>query len=270
MLLNSNNDILVSSNSTFKLTVGLSNYYIKPTDEVILTVNGVSYPCTVEQRVNIKINMNVDLPSGNYKYDLAIVNDDKRLTILSGDFIVKRSLKDYLINLVHKLYRGDTWLNNIFDSAGVQLAEIEAQLDITESNMYFDTASENQLRKYEKEAKVNLLGGQTLDDRRSQLMAKWKGASKCTLETLQAVADSWRNATIKVEFRNGKIHIKFISPVGIPSDLPALKQALELVKPAHLAFEYTFLYKTWGTAKTAGTWGFHKNNGEWNKLRQNE
>lgn len=273
MRLNSDNTIVVSSDSNLRLTVGMSNYYLRDTDVAVFTLNGVAYPCSITNRVNIIADFDVTLPEGTYKYDLAVTRDgNKTITIMDGDFVVKTSLKSYLLSLMNRLYRTDPWLNNLFDVAGMALSEIGAYVDIIWNNYFFDSCSETKLREYEKEAKVVLPGGQSVDQRRSQLMAKWQGAPKCTLETMQAVCNSWRDATITLQFVNGRIRVKFISPVGIPPDLNALQKALEEVKPAHLAIEYQFLYKTWGTAKQAGNWSVHYagGNGIWNTLRANE
>ena len=270
MRLNSDNTIVTSSDSNLKLSVFCSNYYLRETDRAVFTLNGVAYPCAISQRVYINVDFDVTLPEGTYQYDLAITRDgDKTITILDGDFIVKTSLKGYLLSLINRLYRTDPWLNNLFAAAGMALSEVGAYVDIVWNNYFFDSCDESQLRKYEKEAKIILPGGQTLDMRRSQLQAKWQGAPKCTLETMQAVCNSWRDATIKLEFINGRLRVTFISPIGIPPDLPALQKALEDVKPAHLAIEYQFLYKTWGAAKEAGNWSVHYA-GDWNLLRQNE
>ena len=272
MRLNSDGTIIVSSNSKLKFRLAMSNYYLDG-DVAVFTLNGVAYPCTISSRVYIDVAFDVTLPEGTYKYDLAITRDgDKTITILDGDFVVKTSLKSYLLAVMNKIYREDPWLNNLFDSAGMALSEISGYLDIIWQNYFFDSCSETQLREYEKEAAIVLPGGQTLDERRSQLEAKWQGASKCTLETMQAVCNTWRDATITLAFVGGRIRVTFISPLGIPPDLDALQAALEDVKPAHLAIEYEFLYKTWGAAKAAGEWSVHydSGNGIWNDLRENE
>ena len=274
MQLNSDGTIVTSNNSNLKLTVFSSNYYLRDTDVAVFTLStGDSYPCAITDRVYITADFDVALSPGTYQYDLAVTRDgDKTITILNGDFVVKQSLKAYLISLINKLYREDAWLNNLFDAAGMALSEVSGYLDIVWQNYFFDTCSLSQLQFYEKEAKVILPGGQTEDERRSQLMAKWRGASKCTLEGMQEVANAWRDSAITLAFVGGKIRVTFISPLGVPPDLDALQKALEEVKPAHLAIEYKFLYKTWGAAKAAGEWSVHydSGNGIWNDLRENE
>ncbi len=273
MRLNNDNSIVASKDSNLNLTVFTSNYYLRDTDVAVFTLStGESYSCTISDRVYIKVDFDVALAAGTYQYDLAITRDgDKTITILSGDFIVKNSLKSYLINLMNKLYREDPWLNNLFDAAGMALANASDYIDAVWNNNFFDTCTTTRLQAYEKEAQIFPLAGQTVDERKSQLMAKWWGTDKCTLEGMQAVANAWRDATITLQFVNGKIRVKFISPIGIPPDLSSLQQALEEVKPAHLAIEYSFMYKTWGAAKTAGNWSVHYDtgNGVWNDLREN-
>lgn len=80
---------------------------------------------------------------------------------------------------------------------------------------------------------------------------------------LQEVANSWKYGTTALEFIGGRIHVKFISPIGVPDDIQALKDVLEDTKPAHLAIFYTFLWLTWGQAKDYGSWRQHKDNGSW-------
>ena len=108
MRLNSDNTIVTSSDSNLKLTVFSSNYYLRETDEAVFTVNGTAYPCSISQRVYIIVDFDVTFPEGTYQYDLALTRDgDKTITIMSGEFIVKTSLKDYLLSLINKLYRTD-------------------------------------------------------------------------------------------------------------------------------------------------------------------
>ena len=124
MRLNSDNTIITSSDSKLRLSVFSSNYYLRDTDVAVFTVNGTAYPCAITQRVYINVDFDVTLPEGTYQYDLALTRDgDKTITIMSGDFIVKTSLKSYLLSLINKLYRNDPWLNNLFDAAGMALSK---------------------------------------------------------------------------------------------------------------------------------------------------
>lgn len=176
--------------------------------------------------------------------------------------------KDYMISTLHKLYRSDAWIQEIFNVTGLSLDEVEAVADEVHSNNFFDTATEEAIIRYEAELRIEPKGSESLDERRSTIRAKWIGSSKVDILLLQEVANSWKNGTIQLEFIGGRIHVKFISPIGVPTALDSLKEALERVKPAHLAMYYTFMYLSWGDALTFGMWGDHKNNGEWLYVKQ--
>ena len=45
-----------------------------------------------------------------------------------------------------------------------------------------------------------------------------------------------------VSFTGGKIRLQFVGAYGVPVDLDALKAAVRLVIPAHLAAEYAIKY----------------------------
>ncbi len=176
--------------------------------------------------------------------------------------------KDYIIKTLHKLYRSDKWINELFNSVGLTLDNISSTVDEIYNNNYFDTASEEAVKYYEYELGITPRADQSLDDRRVVIRARWINNGKVDINLLQEVANSWKNGTTALEFIGGKIHVKFISPIGIPADLEALKEVLEDTKPAHLAIYYTFLWLTWGQAKSFGTWGDHKANGTWMDVKR--
>ena len=171
--------------------------------------------------------------------------------------------KDYIIKTLHKLYRADKWINELFNSVGLTLDSISSTVDEIYNNNYFDTASEEAVKYYEYELGITPRADQSLEDRRVVIRSRWINNGKVDINLLQEIANSWKNGTTALEFIGGRIHVKFISPVGIPADLEALKEVLEDTKPAHLAIYYTFLWLTWGQAKDFGTWGDHKANGTW-------
>lgn len=171
--------------------------------------------------------------------------------------------KDYCIKTLHRLYRSDKWINELFNSVGLNLDNISDTVDQIYNNNYFDTADEQAVKYYEYELGITPRADQTLDDRRVVIRARWISSGKVDINLLQEVANSWKNGTTALGFIGGRIHVKFISPIGIPADLQALKEVLEDTKPAHLAIYYTFLWLTWGQAKSFGTWGDHKANGNW-------
>jgi hypothetical protein len=163
-----------------------------------------------------------------------------------------------MISTLHKLYRKDEWLQELFRVTGLKLDEVEATVDEIHGNNFFDTATEKAIVQYENELNLKPSASSTLADRRSTIRAKWIGTGKVDLFLLQQIADSWNNGLVELAFIDGKIHVKFMSSIGVPTDLEDLQKALENAKPAHLAIYYTFAYLTWGQTKAGGNWSVYE------------
>lgn len=82
----------------------------------------------------------------------------------------------------------------------------------------------------------------TLESRRSVLAARYRSSGKVSIETIQAVADAWRNGEVDVDFAGGRIQVTFVGDYGVPEDLQALQEAIGRTIPAHLPIDYFFRY----------------------------
>ncbi len=175
-----------------------------------------------------------------------------------------------MINYLHKLYRTDPWVKELFNSAGIEMDKIGQLLTKIEQQIFFDTATETGLTVYEKELGITTRKNVSIADRRSNIEAKLKMGGISNLKLIQMIADSWYNGAVEVEFIEGKISVKFVSIYGIPTDIEGLQDAIGQIKPAHLAIYYTFKYRVWSEAK-AYTWGYVYDNGiTWKQLMEGE
>lgn len=175
-----------------------------------------------------------------------------------------------MIKNLHKLYRTDPWVNELFNSAGIEMGKIGDLLKETEKQIFFDTATKMGLAVYEKELGITTRKDVSFADRRSAVEAKWKMGGISNLKLIQMIADSWYNGAIEVEFTDGKISVKFVSLYGIPTDLKGLQDAIEQIKPAHLAIYYVFKYRVWSEVQMY-TWGYAFDNGiTWEQLMEGE
>lgn len=174
------------------------------------------------------------------------------------------------MNNLHKLYRTDPWVNELFNSAGIEMDKIEDLLAEFEQQMFFDTATNRGLSTYEKELGMKTRKNVSIADRRSTIEAKWKMGGIASLALIQLIADSWHNGAVDVQFVDGKISVEFVSLYGIPTDLEGLQDAIEEIKPAHLAIYYTFKFRVWSEAN-AYTWDYVFNNDiTWKQLMEGE
>lgn len=154
------------------------------------------------------------------------------------------SYKDKLIKNLHKLYREDPYINELFNSVGISLNNLTDAIIDLEKEFWFDTMTSWGIENLEKDLAFKTNPKSSIEDRRSQLQARWISNGKTDLALLQNIANSWKNGEIDVKFVNGKIQCTFSGEYGIPKDIDNLKYALEEVKPAHLAiiFAFKFLY----------------------------
>ena len=134
-------------------------------------------------------------------------------------------------------YRTDKWVCDL-------LAAIQS-LDDTQRVAMLDTAAQlypdsmTWLLETEERA-ANLPSTGTLEERRTALIARWRGAGKCDVERIQSVCDSWRNGEISVGFAEGVVVLTFIGAYGIPApaELAALQEAVDRTIPCHLAVQF--------------------------------
>lgn len=138
-------------------------------------------------------------------------------------------------------YRTDKWVCDLL--AAIQSlddAQREQMLDITQQ--LFPGSMTWALDIEERDAGLPSTG--TLEERRTALIARWRGSGKCDVDLIQRVCDSWKNGEISVGFAKGVIVLTFVGAYGVPEavELAALQDAVEHTIPCHLAMSYLYRY----------------------------
>ena len=146
-----------------------------------------------------------------------------------------------LVRNLPQQYREDPWVLALADAILGVLEDQDAQSVSIREQLSLDTITWA-LEIEEALAGIVPPADATLENRRSTLKAKLRSSGKVTIELIQAVADAWRNGEVEVSFTGGKIRLQFVGAYGVPVDLDALKAAVRLVIPAHLAAEYVIKY----------------------------
>ena len=121
-----------------------------------------------------------------------------------------------------------------FDSILAAIGDIETQLDIDKATWG--------LAVYEKELGLQTDISKPLDDRRSVVKSKLRGNGKADAVLLKLVADAYTNGGVEVTFQEGVIHIRFANVLGSPPNMADLTNTIEELRPAHLPFEFEYLY----------------------------
>lgn len=138
-------------------------------------------------------------------------------------------------------YRTDKWVCDLL--AAIQSlddTQREQMLDITQQ--LFPASMTWALAIEERDAGLASTG--TLEERRTALIARWRGSGKCDVDLIQRVCDSWKNGEISVGFAEGVILLTFIGSYGVPeaAELAALQDAVEHTIPCHLAVSHLYRY----------------------------
>lgn len=164
----------------------------------------------------------------------------------------------------------DPFINEMANAAGKSLDDSKAAVIDQYNNLYFvDTATWG-LNQFEKELGTVSDLDKSFEARRSVIQAKWRGAGKLTLDVIDSICDSWKNANVDVRFDEGIINIKFIDTGGIPENLEDLKAQIEDVKPGHIPVMWLFSYLTWDLLESIfPTWdALEARNLTWDELEK--
>lgn len=158
--------------------------------------------------------------------------------------------KENIISNLPQILRKDPLVNELAKAAGKSLDDSNSEVIDQYKNLYFvDTATWG-LESFEKELGITSDLEKSYESRRAVIQAKWRGAGKLTLDVIDSICDSWKNADVDVQFDEGIISIKFVDTGGIPENLEDLKEQIENVKPAHIPVMWLFSYLTWDMLET--------------------
>ncbi|MCM3411454.1 putative phage tail protein [Metabacillus litoralis] len=149
-------------------------------------------------------------------------------------------MSDSLIKKVPGFLRKSETFKEVFSSEEVQIKAIESNLEDIRLQMDVDTATWG-LDIFEKELNIPTDKNKPYSERRSVIKSKLRGSGKVDASLIKIVADSYTNGNVDVSF-TGRINIKFNSLLGIPPNITDLQNALDDVKPTHLAIAYEFAY----------------------------
>ena len=151
---------------------------------------------------------------------------------------------DKILNHLPSTYKKDAWVQAIMKSAQVQLDELEKNAIQLGNELLLNLTSEKQLKVEEMLCGFDVSEEESIQSRKANISAKWKIKSLITLDTLQAVADSWEDGNVELSYPNAdSVHLTFVEPSGVPEDLQGMYKALREVAPAHIPFTSERIYK---------------------------
>lgn len=121
------------------------------------------------------------------------------------------------------------------------LVDLQNSVDEVLDQLFIETATWG-LDRWEEFFGISPDPAKPIDQRRSVLKSKVRGAGVTTATLIKEVAESWYNGTIEVTELPGMIEIKFLSNYGVPENLEDVERALRNIIPAHLGIKFEFKY----------------------------
>lgn len=100
------------------------------------------------------------------------------------------------------------------------------------------------LENYEKILGIRTQPNKPIAERREVVKARLRGTANTTISQLKTVAESFYGGKIEIttDYPNYTIRVKFISSIGVPSNLADVERAIRDIVPAHIAFMFDFSY----------------------------
>ena len=152
------------------------------------------------------------------------------------------TVREYALEQLHWLVRTDPWVREIFLAAGTPLDELAERILAIYNFDNFAALTAAQCAYYEGLLGLTPDDAASLEARREAIQAAWGGASKPSLETIQAICSSWPEGGVTAEYADGALTIHFSASYGVPDNVEGLQRSLRQAAPAHIDIVYDFKY----------------------------
>lgn len=186
---------------------------------------------------------------GKYQYG-AFSFGDEPLT----DEEEKSHLKPDLMSYLPPFWADFQEMVLLQDGISNELGRLQFYLDDLLDQYFVETATWG-LDLWEQFLGLSTDRLKSFERRREIVKAKLRGAGTSTKAMMKNVAEAFSGGEVKIieHAREYRFEVQFIGIKGIPQNMAGLTQAIEEIKPAHLAFSFKYTYTWWDSLKQL-TW----------------
>lgn len=155
-----------------------------------------------------------------------------------------------LLDLLPEFYANCPQTADLQNALGVELDAVQSARDDCMLQLDVNTATWG-LDLWEEAYGIKKDAEKSYEFRRSRIISKMRGTGTVTALMIENVAESFSNGEVAVDEHpeQYRFDVRFVGKRGIPPNLDDLKEAIEEIKPAHLAVSYIILYRTHGELK---------------------
>lgn len=155
---------------------------------------------------------------------------------------VKRSMFDYMPKMYEEIAETKALIET-------EAAELEILYErINDALLQFNIESATWgITAYEFDIDVIPNASKPLDQRKSVVISKLRGAGVTTRELIKNVAEAYANTDVEVteDNSNYNIVVKFVGTYGVPPNMSDLERSLREIIPAHMVYTLVFTYVTY-------------------------
>lgn len=155
---------------------------------------------------------------------------------------IKRAMWSYLPNYYEDIREARA----IIDPESEEFEKLNENIRDVLSQFFVDKATWG-LSYWERAFSVPVDESKPIEQRRSVIKSKMRGAGTVTIGLIEEVAEAYDNGDVDVTYDHARytVTIKFISTKGRPPNIEDTERALRDIIPAHIAIDFVFTYLTW-------------------------
>lgn len=160
-----------------------------------------------------------------------------------ADFTIASPRGAELFSYLPAYYESSRVMQADMNAKGTEMDAVYTALNETLNQFFVRTATWG-LDRWEYELGIETDRTKPIEQRRSLVESKLRGAGKFSGRLVKNVAEAYDGGKVEVSFQPAEwgFTIKFVDTIGIPPNLEDLKSVIEEVKPAHLTVKYEFSY----------------------------
>lgn len=207
--------------------------------------------------VNGKASFNAiaetDIQGVRVEYALANITNEVEMIVSVA--VAKKDYYGAMLSYLPTYHHQAMLTNELLKTYSKELKRLEFNVNDVQDNWFVDTTV-SQIDRWERILGLTPDKNKPYSFRRERIKSKLRAIGTVTKAMIQNVASAFSNGEVEVVEHPAecRFEVKFTGTKGIPENMADLTQILEDVKPAHLAFEYSYTYNNWGFVADQ-TWG---------------
>lgn len=196
------------------------------------------------------VELTLTTDSGN---NVTITSDDPNLAksllliVNGGNTVYGQQMLDYYPEIIKVIveFQALMW------TEGFEFDVLHSEFDLKFNDAYLHLMNEERISEWEKVLNITPLATDTLENRRDDIIAKFRGVNKLNTSAIANVVDVYTKGTASSRFENGVLIVE-IKPPAHNKDFKfsAIENELKRRVPAHISLRVIRDYATWGDVKS--------------------